>query len=270
MTSLTPGAMLAAAFAAMLAIALATWVLSVVKRDASVVDGVWSLLFLAAAFVYALAGDTDASRATWLLALVLVWSVRLSAHIIRRGWGEPEDHRYQAIRARNEPGFAWKSAYLVFGLQAVLAWIVSLSLFAGFTGNAPAGWLDVAGFALAAAGILIETVADSQLARFKSDPASAGQVMDRGLWRYSRHPNYFGEFCVWWGFFLVGLSAGGWAAAWTLVSPLLMSVLLLKVSGVALLESDIGSRRPAYRDYVARTNAFFPGRPKARGAEARP
>ena len=120
---------------------------------------------------------------------------------------------------------------------------------------------------VAAAGILIETIADAQLARFKADPASRGQVMDRGLWRYSRHPNYFGEFCVWWGFFLVGLSAGGLAVAWTLVSPLLMSVLLLKVSGVALLESDIGSRRPAYRNHVARTNAFFPGPPKPPASE---
>lgn len=270
MSTWSSGEMLATAFAAMLLLALATWALSVVKRDASIVDGIWSLLFLAAAFVYALAGNTDATRATWLLALVLVWAVRLSAHIIRRGWGEPEDHRYQVIRARNEPGFAWKSAYLVFGLQAVLAWIVSLSLFAGFNGSAPLGWLDIAGLAIAAAGILIESVADAQLARFKADPRSAGQVMDRGLWRYSRHPNYFGEFCVWWGFFLVGLSAGGLAAIWTLISPLLMSVLLLKVSGVALLESDIGSRRPAYRDYVARTNAFFPGPPKSRTLEQQP
>ena len=158
----------------------------------------------------------------------------------------------------------------MFGLQAVLAWIVSLSLFAGFTGPVPLGWLDIIGLAIAAAGILIEAVADAQLARFKANPASKGQVMDRGLWRYSRHPNYFGEFCVWWGFFLIGLSAGGLAAGWTLVSPLLMSVLLLKVSGVALLEADIGSRRPAYRDYVARTNAFFPGPPKAKMQEKRP
>lgn len=120
-------------------------------------------------------------------------------------------------------------------------------------------WLDAPGIALVLFGIVFEAAGDWQLARFKSDPANRGQVMDRGLWRYTRHPNYFGEFCVWWGFYLLAASAGGWGA---IVSPLLMSVLLLKVSGVGLLEKDIGERRPAYRDYIAHTNAFFPGPPK--------
>ena len=109
-------------------------------------------------------------------------------------------------------------------------------------------------------GFLFETFADLQMARFKTDPANRGAVMDRGLWRYSRHPNYFGEFCLWWGYYLIAVAAGGW---WTVVSPLVMSFLLLKVSGVALLEKDIGERRPAYADYIARTPAFFPGKPRA-------
>ena len=143
----------------------------------------------------------------------------------------------------------------------MLAWIVSLSLFAAVAGESAPGWLDAAGVAVVLFGFVFESVGDWQLAQFKRSPASAGQVMDRGLWRYTRHPNYFGEFCVWWGFYLIALSAGGW---WALLSPLLMSVLLMKVSGVTLLEQDIGERRPAYRDYVARTNAFFPGLPKER------
>ena len=110
-------------------------------------------------------------------------------------------------------------------------------------------------------GFLFETVGDWQLTRFKANPDNQGKVMDRGLWRSTRHPNYFGEACLWWGTWLIAASAGGW---WTIFSPLLMSVLLLKVSGVALLEKDISNRRPAYRDYIARTNAFFPGPHRSR------
>lgn len=261
------GMPLLAGFVLMLAFALGTWAVSVAKRDASIVDAVWSLMLLLGAVTYALAAPGAAERAAWVLALVAVWALRLSGHIIWRGWGEPEDHRYQAIRARNQPGFAWKSVYLVFVLQAVLAWIVSLSLYAAASGQAAMGWLDVAGLLLVASGILIETLADLQLARFRAQPGQKGRVMDRGLWRYSRHPNYFGEFCVWWGFYLVALSAAGGAmtAIMCIVSPLLMSLLLLKVSGVTLLEKDIAERRPGYRAYVAATNAFFPG-PRRRSA----
>ena len=183
--------------------------------------------------------------------------MRLAVHLARRNWNAPEDHRYQAIRARNEPGFVWKSLYLVFALQAVLAFLVSAPLFAAIT--TPASWpglLDVAGVVLVTGGLFVEAVADAQLAAFQRDSRNRGRVMDRGLWRYSRHPNYFGEFCIWWGFFLVAAATGAW---WSVVSPLVMSVLLLRVSGVTLLEKDIGQRRPGYAEYVARTNAFFPG-----------
>ncbi len=265
------GGALLAGLVVMLALAFGTWLVSVAKRDVSIVDAVWSLMLLAGAITYALAAPGAGERAAWVLALIVVWAIRLSAHIIWRGWGEPEDHRYQTIRARNQPGFAWKSVYLVFALQAVLAWMVSLSLYASVSGQAAMGWLDVAGLLLAASGILIETLADLQLGRFRAQSGNEGRVMDRGLWRYSRHPNYFGEFCVWWGFYLVALSAAGGvaSAAIFLVSPLLMSLLLLKVSGVVLLEKDIAQRRPGYREYVAATNAFFPG-PSRRGASRAP
>jgi steroid 5-alpha reductase family enzyme len=144
----------------------------------------------------------------------------------------------------------------VFGLQAVLAWVISAPLAGAITGQAPLGPLDAVGAALTLFGIVYEAVADAQLARFKADPANQGAVMDRGVWRYTRHPNYFGEFCVWWGLYAIALGAG---AGWTIFGPLAMTLLLLKVSGVALLEKDIAERRPAYRDYIARTNAFFPG-----------
>ena len=252
---------LACSLGAMSLLGVAVWVVSYFKSDVSIVDSAWSLLIFCGGAVYAAVLPVTGPRAQLVLALAALWAVRLCAHITWRNWGEAEDHRYQAIRARNQPHFEWTSVYLVFFLQAVLAWIVSLSLFAAVAGESAPGWLDAAGVAVVLFGFVFESVGDWQLAQFKRSPASAGQVMDRGLWRYTRHPNYFGEFCVWWGFYLIALSAGGW---WALLSPLLMSVLLMKVSGVTLLEQDIGERRPAYRDYVARTNAFFPGLPKER------
>jgi len=247
------------ALAALCGLAAATWVVSVAKRDVSIVDSAWSGLILLAAVVYRLASAEPAARSGWLLALTALWAVRLAAHITWRNWGEPEDRRYQEIRARNQPNFTLKSLYLVFLLQAVLAWIVSLPLLAAIANPAGAAWLEACGAAVVLFGIAFEALADWQLAQFKRAPSSRGRVMDAGLWRYTRHPNYFGEFCVWWGFFLIALAAGGW---WSAVSPLLMSVLLLKVSGVTLLEKDIEARRPDYREYVRRTNAFFPGTPR--------
>lgn len=246
------------ALPAMAALALVAWGLATARRNVGLVDIFWSLFLLLAAVVCAVPGNLGA-RAWLVLALTAVWAVRLSGYLARRNWNAPEDYRYRAIRARNEPGFAWKSLYLVFGLQALLAWLVSAPLAAAIASAAPLSALDYVGAALAAFGIAYEAVADAQLARFKSDPASAGRVMDRGLWRYSRHPNYFGEFCVWWGLFLVAGAAGGW---WTAFSPVLMSVLLLRISGVALLERDIGERRPGYRAYARRTSAFFPAPPR--------
>ncbi len=238
---------------------LVTWLVSLAKRDVSIVDPVWPLLFALAAAVYAHATPAPGgARRTLVLVLVGLWALRLSAHLVWRGWGEPEDRRYQAMRRRQGPRFPVKSLATVFGLQGVLAWIVSLPLLAAVDGGAALGVLDGLGVALWALGFFFESVGDLQLARFKADPSRAAEVMDRGLWRYTRHPNYFGDFCVWWGIYLLALGAGGW---WSLPGPLLMSFLLLRVSGVTLLEKDLKKRRPAYRDYVRRTNAFFPGPP---------
>lgn len=252
--------------AAILAAGTLTWLISLRRRDVSIVDSLWSLMFLLAALVYLGGAGQAGDRALLVMLLVALWSLRLAAYITWRNWGEGEDRRYQAIRARNQPGFEWKSLYLVFWLQGVIAWVVSLPLLAAMNGDAPLGLLDYAGVLLWAVGMLFEAGGDWQLARFKADPANKGKVLDTGLWRYTRHPNYFGNACIWWGLFLIALSAGGW---WTVVSPVIMTFLLLKVSGVALLEQDIGERRPAYRDYILRTNAFLPGPPRAQAA-ARP
>jgi steroid 5-alpha reductase family enzyme len=245
--------------AAAAAAAVFTWMLSLSRHNVSIVDSVWSLMFAFMAFVYAAGASWVGTRASVVLALVMLWALRLSIYITWRNWGHGEDRRYQAIRARNEPRFALKSLYLVFILQAVLAWIISLPLLPAMLSTRPWGWLDVAGLALWAVGLSFEAGGDWQLSRFKSDPANRGKVMDRGLWRYTRHPNYFGDFCVWWGFYLMAVSSGAW---WSIVGPLTMSLLLMRVSGVTLLEKDIGERRPAYAEYVRRTNAFFPGAPK--------
>ncbi|MGD9409967.1 MAG: DUF1295 domain-containing protein, partial [Thiohalocapsa sp.] len=141
-----------------------------------------------------------------------------------------------------------------------LAWIISLPLLGAVLGAAPLGWLDAIAVALWLLGFGFEAIGDQQLARFKTDPANRGKVLDTGLWRYTRHPNYFGEACIWWAFYLFALAAGAW---WTIIGPILMTYLLLRVSGVALLEQDMRHRRPTYQDYIHRTNAFFPGPPKA-------
>jgi steroid 5-alpha reductase family enzyme len=244
---------------ALLALGVVAWAIATARRNAGLVDIFWPLFFLLGALVCAAFAESLEVRAIIVLVLIAAWALRLATYLAARNWNAPEDHRYRDIRARNEPGFAWKSLYLVFGLQAVLAWLILAPVAAAIASPVAFGWLGLVGATLAAFGTGFEAIADAQLARFKADAANKGAVMDRGLWRYSRHPNYFGEFCVWWGFFLLAIDAGAW---WTLFSPVLMTVLLLRVSGVALLERDIGERRPAYRDYVARTNAFFPGRPR--------
>ncbi len=245
--------------AALAAFGFAGWLVSIYKHNVTVVDSMWGLFLLLAAAVYVNQAPETASRGPMLLGMVGLWALRLSLYLSWRNRGWHEDRRYQIIRENNEPHFWLKSLYLIFGLQALLAWIVSLPLLGGALSITPREWLDYLGLLLWALGLAFESIADWQLSKFKSDPQRRGTVMDHGLWRYSRHPNYFGEFCVWWGFYLVALSAGAW---WSLPGPLLMTLLLIKVSGVALLEKDIRERRPGYSEYIRRTSAFFPWPPK--------
>jgi steroid 5-alpha reductase family enzyme len=241
----------------LLLLALLAWLLCTMRSNVGLIDIFWPLFLLLAALCAWLPLAKPAPRADLVLLLVSIWALRLALHLLLRNWDAPEDRRYRAIRARNEPGFVWKSLYLVFGLQALLAFLVSAPLHEAADAAGPAlGALDVIGVVLVVGGILIEATADRQLSAFIARGDTRGKVLDRGLWRYSRHPNYFGEFCVWWGFFCLAAATGAW---WTIISPLLMSLLLLRVSGVLLLEKDIGERRPGYAEYIARTNAFFPG-----------
>jgi steroid 5-alpha reductase family enzyme len=246
------------------------WLVSLWRRDASIVDIFWGpgfVLVAWAVFAWVSAHDLpdggDARR--WLLvSLVTVWGLRLGGYLAYRNLGKGEDYRYVAMREKAGGRFWIVSLFKVFLLQGLFLWVVSLPVQAGQLPSTPDGLgpLAIIGAAVWAVGLFFEAVGDAQLVRFKADPANKGRVMDRGLWRYTRHPNYFGDFMVWWGIYLVALEGNGtW---WAFAGPLLMSFLLIRVSGVAMLEKTIGTRRPGYEEYVRRTSAFFP-RPPRRG-----
>jgi len=234
------------------------WLLSLPLRNVAIVDIFWGLAVAGAGVTWLLQAEAG-PRGALAVLLAVLWAVRLALHIHWRGRGKPEDRRYREIRARNEPGFAFKSLYLVFLLQAVLAWIIAAPLFGAVTSAAPPGPVDVVAAVLWLGGFLLQAVADFQMARFQQSPDAGSAVMDRGLWRYSRHPNYFGETVMWWSLWLIAAAGGAW---WTLIGPLLLTFLLLKVSGVALTEKDIASRRPEYQAYIRRTSAFVPLSPR--------
>ena len=253
------GSTLAGALGAMLVL----WLLSLRLRDASIVDiwwgpGIASVVGLA----FTVGGGNAHPRAALLLGMATLWGLRLGGYLLWRNAGRGEDPRYQAMRRHFGARFSWLSLFTVFGLQALLQWTVALPLQLAQLdpGTEQLGALEAAGFTLFVFGLLFESVGDLQLARFRADPAQQGRVLDRGLWRYTRHPNYFGDCTAHWGMFCVALATPwGWAGV---IGPLVMTVLLLRVSGVALLERSIGKRRPAYADYQRRTNAFIPWRPR--------
>ena len=241
---------------------LCVWPFSLVRRDAGIVDIFWGLGFVLVAWLTFLHADGYPGRRLLVALLTTVWGFRLALHLAWRSSGEGEDRRYRKMRAAHGKNFWWVSLFTVFGLQAVLLWLGSLVIQAPQTAAGPARltWLDAAGVIVWAFGVGFEALADLQLAAFKADPANRGAVMRSGLWAWSRHPNYFGEMLVWWGFYLVALSSP--RNAWTIISPLIMTFLLLKVSGVSLMEKDIGDTRPGYPEYARTTNAFWPWFPK--------
>lgn len=258
---MTAGTAVLAAAIAIACLMVVTWLLSLPLRNASIVDIVWGLGFVVVAWVVRLQGDTNEARQWLLVAMVTVWGLRLAGHLFWRNHGQPEDYRYRAMRKRWGPRFPVISLATVFALQGALMWIVSLPVQLGQVRDGDGiGVLAVGGIVLWIVGMFFETVGDIQLARFKADAANAGRVMDLGLWRYTRHPNYFGDTCVWWGIGLVAAESG--IGAWGLVGSAVMTVLLVKVSGVALLERSLHKRKPEYAAYAARTSAFVPRPPK--------
>jgi steroid 5-alpha reductase family enzyme len=237
------------------------WMLSLYVKNAAIVDIFWAVGFVIVAWMTFFMTNGYVLRKLVLTGAVTLWGLRLSIHLFLRNFGMPEDRRYAAMRRNRGKHFWWRSFFEIFMLQAVLLWLISLTVQIGQFSPFPdrIGKLDIAGMVVWLIGFVFESVSDYQLSTFKSDPANKGKVMDKGLWRYSRHPNYFGETLVWWGIFLIGLSVPGGIGA--LISPVLITFLLLKVSGVALTEKTISSRRPGYLEYIRRTSSFVPWLP---------
>lgn len=236
------------------------WLVSLALRDAGIADVAWGLVFVAIGWACYFAGD-GSSAMLLAAALTTAWGLRLAIHIGRRNLGHDEDRRYTKMRGKH-PGTFWIWSLVgVFGVQGVIALMVSLPLQSlGAATPDSIGLLSFVGVLVFAIGLAFEGIGDAQLTAFKKDPSSKDQVMDRGLWRYTRHPNYFGDVTVWWGLWIVAIGSG--AAWWTLIGPVIMTFFILRVSGVTMLESDMSSRRPGYSEYVRRTSAFIPFPPK--------
>ena len=247
--------------AAILALMIVLWLVSLALKNSSIVDIFWGPGFVVAAWMYyLLTPDGFSARKLLICALVTIWGLRLAIHIFLRNAGKPEDFRYQKWRQENGSSWWWRSFFKVFLLQGILLWIISIPLLAAQYSAQPARLtvFDFAGAVLWLIGFFFEAAGDAQLVRFKADPANKGKIMNSGVWRYTRHPNYFGDAAQWWGYFLIALAAGGW---WTVFSPMLMTTLLLRVSGVALLEKTMAAK-PGYEEYMRKTNAFVPWLPK--------
>jgi steroid 5-alpha reductase family enzyme len=246
-----------------LAYVTAVWLLSLVLRNASIIDIAWGLGFVLLGSLYHVALDGWGGRRVLVATLVLLWGLRLSGYLLWRSWGKGEDFRYKRVREKDPENFWWKSYFRVFLVQGFALGVISQPLRAAQESPSPDHLtaFDLIGTTVWAIGFLFESIGDFQLARFKANPANEGKVMHRGLWRFTRHPNYFGDATLWWGFYLIAAGAGdGWL---TIYSPLLMTFILLRVSGVTFLERTLKQTKPEYEDYTRRTSAFFP-RPPSR------
>jgi steroid 5-alpha reductase family enzyme len=253
----------AACFAAICVLMITTWLVSLKLKDASIVDIIWGFGFVVVAWVARFVAHGNPDRQNVLVACATLWGLRLAGYLFWRNHGKGEDFRYRAMRKKFGDRFPIVSLYSVYALQGVLMFIVSQPLQLGQMTKKAVGVLAIVGVAFWIVGLAFETIGDSQLARFKKDPASAGMVMDKGLWAWTRHPNYFGDACVWVGLTLIAVDAGG--VAWgSVIGGIAMIILLVRVSGVPMLEKTIGRRRPGYAEYVARTSSFIPRPPKRR------
>jgi steroid 5-alpha reductase family enzyme len=249
---------------AILGVLIATFIASKIARKHSVIDTAWGLLFCAVAVVtfFTAAGHCNGVRRWLLLVLPVLWGLRLATHIGRRTIGKPEDPRYDQLlsKAKGNPDlYALRSIYL---LQGALAFVIAAPIMVGGFEAHTVGFIAWIGVALWIVGVFFEAVGDAQMERWRADPAHKGKVIDVGLWRYTRHPNYFGDACVWWGIFLV--AADSWPGVLTLPAPVLMTLLLTKGSCARILEKHM-SQREGWDEYAARTSMFMPLPPKRRG-----
>ena len=228
------------------------WGLSLVLKNVTHVDSMWALFPLLGSLICIQEFPLNLIQIIFSL-LILLWSLRLFIYLTKRNWGKHEDKRYQVIRKNNEPYFKYKSLYIIFWLQAFMASVLMISIIPIYSENLSLNPVSAIGIFIAFTGLVYETIADWQLSDFLRN--KKGQVMNQGLWRFSRHPNYFGEFLVWWGIYLISFNG---IFSITILSPILMSLLLFKVSGAELLESTIVDRRPGYDNYIKTTSMFFP------------
>lgn len=258
---MTPGPVVVAVSGLVVVLVAMTllWLVSLRLRDASIVDPFWGPGFALATHAYYFVDGSFSVRGTLVLGLVVLWALRLGLHLLVRNRREGEDPRYQAMRERWGEAFPRVSLFRVFWLQGVLLWIISAPLFGAVVSDAPIGAWDYLGTVAFFVGFAMEAVADNQLRRFKAEASNEGRVLDTGLWRYSRHPNYFGNALLWWGLYLIAVGGG---ASWTVFGPVIMTFLLLRVSGVTLLEKGLRKSRPGYEEYVERTSSFIPWPPK--------
>lgn len=237
------------------------WAIGVRRRDASLVDRIWGLAFVVQAWIYAIVGGGDGARETLMVALVTIWGLRLSGYITYRNWGDGEDPRYVAMRERNGDNWNLVNLVKVFWLQGTLSLLIGVPLLAVSTRATPVGltWLDAVAAAVWVVGFVFEAGGDLQLQQFLADSSNRGKVLSTGLWTYTRHPNYFGDTVQWMAYSLLGIATGAW---WSIAGYLLMTLFIVKVSGVALTDKNMTaspSRREGHDEYVRRTNAFFPG-----------
>ncbi|PKP48477.1 MAG: hypothetical protein CVT92_16100 [Bacteroidetes bacterium HGW-Bacteroidetes-1] len=249
------------AFAAILSMMTILWLISIKIRNVSIVDLFWGFGFVVAAAVYFIFTEGFETRKILLMTLVAIWGLRLSIYLAWRNIGKGEDFRYQKFRKDfGEHRYWWYSFFSVFLLQGVLMWLISVPLLgAQFYQDDSLGVLDFIGIAIWIIGFVFEAGGDMQLARFKANPANKGKVLNTGFWHYTRHPNYFGDAAVWFGYAIICLSAGSY---WPVLGSVLMTALIIKVSGVALLEKTLNTTKPGYQEYVRRTSAFIPWFPK--------
>lgn len=238
------------------------WFVSVIIKNVSIVDIFWGAGFVVTAFSYFALTDGFMPRKILITALVTIWGLRLTLHLARRNLGKGEDFRYQAFRRRFGESYWWISFFQTFVLQGTLMVIISAPLLAAQYSPQPDNLtlVDFLGVIIWGAGFFFEAVGDWQLTRFRANPANKGKVLDTGLWRYTRHPNYFGDAVAWWGYFLIALAAPN--GFLTIYGPLLMTFFLVRVSGVALLEKSLATKKPDYQDYIRRTSAFIPRPPR--------
>jgi steroid 5-alpha reductase family enzyme len=253
----------AAALAALLAV---TFAIGVRARNHGVMDVAWGagIAVAGAASFLASPGHGDPVRRWLLAAAAVIWGARLAVHVAVRARGAPEDPRYRELLSRAPGGRDRYALRVVYLPQLVILWVATLPLQAGMTQRGAAGAITAAGAVIWASGFAFEAIGDWQLARFRADPASRGQVMDRGLWRYTRHPNYFGDACMWWGLFAISYASP--VQLVTVISPVLMTVILTRGTGQRLTERRMTGSRPGYAEYVARTSGFIPLPPRRRRA----